>query len=73
MLGVSRAAVNKAARTLQEAGLIRYRRGLVSVVDRAGLEASSCECYRIIRSHYYADLQDPLVDCSSWKEGSEIG
>ncbi len=73
MLGVSRAAVNKAARTLQEAGLIRYRRGLVSVVDRTGLEASSCECYRIIRSHYYDNLQEGLVDCSSWKEESEIG
>jgi DNA-binding GntR family transcriptional regulator len=44
MLGVSRAAVNKAARTLQEAGLIPYRRDWVSVVDRAGLQESSCEC-----------------------------
>ncbi len=73
MLGVSRAAVNKAARTLQEAGLIRYRRGLVSVLDRAGLEAASCECYRIIRSHYYENLQDPLAQCSSWQEEKEIG
>jgi len=72
MLGVSRAAVNKAARTLQEAGLIRYRRGLVSVVDRTGLEASSCECYRIIRSHYYDNLQEGLVECSSWKEENRL-
>jgi CRP-like cAMP-binding protein len=52
MLGVQRPTVSLIARNLQEAGLIRYRRGMVEIVDRAGLEATSCECYRIIRANY---------------------
>lgn len=51
MLGVRRAGVTVAMRTLQEAGLIRYGRGWVEVVDRAGLEAASCECYAVVRAH----------------------
>ena len=46
MLGASRPTVTIVARTLQEAGLIKYHRGLVTIVDRKGLEAASCECYR---------------------------
>jgi CRP-like cAMP-binding protein len=52
MLGVSRPAVSMVARTLQRAGLIRYRRGVVGISDRAGLESISCECYNIIRRQY---------------------
>lgn len=52
MLGVRRPSVNVAARTLQQAGLIRYSRGNITVLDRAGLEAAACECYRIIRQEY---------------------
>ena len=40
------------AATLQEAGLIRYSHGHVSVRDRKGLEAAACECYGIIRAHF---------------------
>jgi cAMP-binding proteins - catabolite gene activator and regulatory subunit of cAMP-dependent protein kinases len=51
MLGVRRAGVTIAMRTLQDADLIRYSRGWVEVIDRPGLEAASCECYAVVRSH----------------------
>ena len=51
-MGVDRATVSVAAGTLQNSGLIRYRRGVIEVTDRSGLEALSCECYRFIRSQY---------------------
>lgn len=46
MLGVHRPAVTTAALALQDAGCIKYRHGRISVTDRIGLEAASCECYR---------------------------
>ena len=52
ILGVRRATITLAARALQEAGLIRYQRGSVTIVDRAGLEAVACECYGVIRAAY---------------------
>lgn len=52
MLGVQRTTVTAVARTMQEKGLIRYRRGVVDIVDRAGLEGQACECYRAIRGTY---------------------
>jgi CRP-like cAMP-binding protein len=52
MLGVTRPSVTVAARTLQNAGLITYRRGKVAVLDRPGLEAASCECYATVRDEY---------------------
>jgi CRP-like cAMP-binding protein len=52
MLGVQRTTVTTAARALQRAGLIAYRWGSVTVLDRAGLERVSCECYGVIREHY---------------------
>lgn len=52
MLGVRRAGVTVAAGMLQKAGLIEYKHGRIKVVDREGLEAASCACYRIIRETY---------------------
>ncbi len=52
MLGVRRPSVSVAAKALQDAGLITYHRGKVKVLDRAGLEAASCECYRLIRERF---------------------
>jgi CRP-like cAMP-binding protein len=49
MLGVRRTTVTLAARLLQSAGLIRYRRGHIQIVDRAALEDLSCECYAVVR------------------------
>jgi CRP-like cAMP-binding protein len=52
MLAVRRASVTVAAGILQQAGLIRYTRGNLTVVDRARLEASSCECYEVVRREF---------------------
>lgn len=52
MLGVHRPAVTLAAGALQAAGLIRYSRGKVHVLDRVGLESAACVCYRIIRDRF---------------------
>jgi CRP-like cAMP-binding protein len=52
MLGVRRASVTVAAKTLQMAGLIEYRRGRIRVMDRKGLEEASCECYGVITGEY---------------------
>jgi Mn-dependent DtxR family transcriptional regulator len=47
MLGVRRAGVTETAGALQRSGLIRYHHGRLRIVDREGLEATACECYRI--------------------------
>jgi len=52
MLGVRRPSVTLAAQTLQHAGLITYHRGLVTILDRPGLEAATCACYGIISGEY---------------------
>ena len=52
MLGVRREGVTEAALKLQGAGLIRYSRGRVQVLDRAGLERRSCECYAVVKAEY---------------------
>ena len=51
MLGVQRTTVSQVASMLQEAGLIRYQRGRLVVLDRAGLERRACECYRHVCAH----------------------
>ncbi|MBA3670634.1 MAG: Crp/Fnr family transcriptional regulator [Gemmatimonadaceae bacterium] len=52
MLGVRRASVSEAAEALQVNGLIRYARGRITIVNRAGLEAAGCECYASDRADY---------------------
>lgn len=52
MLGVRRESVTEAAGNLQRAGLIRYQRGHITVLDRAGLEARACECYAVVKKEF---------------------
>ena len=52
MLGVRREGVTEAALKLQRAELIRYSRGRITVLDRAGLEKRSCECYAVVKKEY---------------------
>jgi CRP-like cAMP-binding protein len=52
MLGVRRASVTEAASTLSEKGVLEYRRGDITVLDRSGLERASCECYGTIKREY---------------------
>lgn len=63
MLGARRPTVTLSASVLQAAGLIRYRRGQVTILDRRGLEGVACECYRAIRSQL-----DAVVP-SGWGRG----
>lgn len=58
MLAVRRATVSEVASTLQRAGLIRYSRGKMTVVNRPGLEAAACECYGVIRAEYERTVTD---------------
>jgi hypothetical protein len=52
MLGVRREGVTEAAGKLQDAGLIHYRRGTITVLDRPGLEARVCECYGVVKKEF---------------------
>lgn len=52
MLGVARPRVTLVAGILQKAGMIRYTRGRITIVDRGGLESTSCACYQIVRSEF---------------------
>jgi hypothetical protein len=58
ILGVRREGITEAAGKLQHAGLISYRRGHISVIDRAGLECSVCECYAVVKDEFARLLAD---------------
>ena len=60
MLGVRREGVTEAASKVQKAGLISYRRGHITILDRAGLEKRTCECYKVVKVEYDRLLPDEL-------------
>ena len=61
MLGVRREGVTESANKLQQAGLISYARGRITVLDRAGLEKRTCECYAVVKREYDRLLPDKLA------------
>jgi hypothetical protein len=58
MLGVRREGITEAAGKLQRAGFIRYRRGHIAVLERAGLESATCECYAVVKKELGRLLSD---------------
>lgn len=62
MLGVRRGGVTESAGKLQEAGLITYHRGHITIIDRKGLEARVCECYGVVKEEYDRLLPSPHPD-----------
>ena len=58
MLGVRREGVTEAAGKLQASGYIRYRRGHITVLDRAGMESTVCECYGVVRKEFTRLMSD---------------
>jgi hypothetical protein len=65
MIGARRQTVSMVAGTLKSAGLIRYQRGTMQVVNRQGLEAASCECYDVLKRVYHRVMGDGREDLSS--------
>lgn len=56
MLGVHRPSISLIARSFQQAGLLNYRRGVITILDRAGIEETCCECYGVVKRQFAAAL-----------------
>jgi CRP-like cAMP-binding protein len=78
MLGVRREGITEAAGKLQQSGLIRYRRGHIAVLERAGLDTLACECYSVVRAEYlrlFAEIprrDSPAIACGSKRSVSSL-
>ncbi|MEG3176131.1 Crp/Fnr family transcriptional regulator [Sphingomonas sp. RB3P16] len=72
MLGTRRNSVSVVANRLQQAGLIRYRRGQIEITDVPGLRARACECYGVVKSNYEKLLRGPITDVMNPDRGIEL-
>jgi CRP-like cAMP-binding protein len=72
MLGVRRAGVTEAASGLQRAGLIRYKRGLITILDKEELKRRSCECYDVSKSEFDRLLGGPASATARGGSISEV-
>ena len=61
MLGIRRPTVTVVAGLIQKAGLIRYSRGRITILDRQGLQNGACECYDVVRREAERLLSQPAV------------
>lgn len=68
MLGVRREGITENAGNLQRAGLINYRRGHITVLDRVGLESHACECYNVVKKEFHRLLRDTDAANSQLKQ-----
>jgi CRP-like cAMP-binding protein len=69
ILGANRKSVTLAAQSMQNAGLISYHRGRMQVLDRAGLEKASCECYAVVKERFDAFLKPPATAVQGHNQG----
>jgi CRP-like cAMP-binding protein len=69
IMGANRTSVTLAAQSLQNRGLISYRRGLMQVVNRRGLEDAACECYLVVKERFDAFLKPPSTAIQKTKGG----
>ena len=69
IMGANRTSITLAAQSLQNMGLISYRRGMMQVVDRLGLEEATCECYSVVKARFEAFLNPPSTAVQATKGG----
>jgi CRP-like cAMP-binding protein len=69
ILGANRTSITIAAQSLQNAGLISYRRGTMQILNRAGMEKASCECYAVVKARFDAFLNPPTTAVQEAKSG----
>jgi len=69
ILGANRTSITHAAQSMQTNGLISYRRGVMQVLDRTGMEKASCECYEVVRARFDAFLRPPSTAIQETQSG----